>query len=273
MAKNRNNKENTTPSGVVEDTGVMLDPVVEPLVDTEVPDVVVPESIVTIIDADDKDKVSSVVELMDRAIIDPNVDTTISTETVVTDLEVPVSTNVEDISVIIKRDDIKLLEKVELIATALGGLSGSVISSLLSLYVLGSKTSTRQPDPMNREQRALVRYFIRLATQSTTEEFNQAMKYINWVYKQLTDEKLLDKESLILVRGVSPLDPTNSSIFTAGKDDNELITFVYLITVIDVKANALTLADRERKIDISKTTTNTLLTEDIINKINNFYIA
>lgn len=223
----------------------------------------------------EQDKVSSVAQVMDRAQNDPRVDTTVSPaeETNTSDVETiatPIDTTT-DISAIIKRGDLSLLEKIELISTTLGGVAGSVINSLRALYILGSKTATRLADPMNREQRALVRYFIRLATQSNPEEFNYAMKYINWVYKQLTDEKVLDKEQMTLVRGVSPLDPTNSSIYTAGKDDKELITFVYLITVIDVKANAKTPIEKSRKIDIGKTTANTLLTEDIVTKINNFY--
>lgn len=220
----------------------------------------------------EQDKVSSVAQVMDRAQNDPRVDTTVVVaEEPVVDEEPATVTTSTDISAIIKRDDLKLLEKIELISKALGGTAGSVVNSLLALYTLGSKAITRQADPMNREQRALVRYFIRLTTQSNTEDFNYAMKYINWVYKQLTDEKVLDKEQLTLVRGVSPLDPTNSSNFIAGKDDSELITFVYLITVIDVKANAKTPNEKARPIDIAKTTANTLLTEDIVTKINNFY--
>jgi hypothetical protein len=219
----------------------------------------------------EQDKVSSVAQVMDRAQNDSRVDTTVAPDDGVADEEPLPVTTTTDISAIIKRDDLKLLEKIELISKALGGVAGSVINSLLALYLLGSKTITRQPDAMNREQRALVRYFIRFSTQTTTEEFNFAMKYINWVYKQLTDEKVLDSEQLTLVRGVSPLDPTNSTIFIAGKDDSELITFVYLITVIDVKANAKTPSEKSRPIDIGKTTANTLITEEIVNKINNFY--
>lgn len=254
----------------VEDTATPVNN--EELVDMESAEVTItPIDVVS-----EQDKVSSVAQVMDRAQNDPRVDTTVNTEeTASAELEIvetPVITTT-DISSIIKRDDLSLLEKIELISTALGGVAGSVINSLRALYVLGSKTATRQPDAMNREQRALVRYFIRLATQSNPEEFNYAMKYINWVYKQLTDEKVLDKEQLTLVRGVSPLDPTNSCIFTAGKDDNELITFVYLITVIDVRANAKTPIEKARSIDVAKTTAKTLLTEEIVLKINNFYTA
>ena len=49
--------------------------------------------------------------------------------------------------------------------------------------------------------------------------------------------------------------------------------FANEVKVIDVKANAKTASEKARKIDISKTTTNTLLTEDIVTKINNFYIV
>lgn len=230
-------------------------------------------------DVPEQDKVSSVAQVMDRAVNDSRVDTTvgeaIDTEPVIpTDIPEPEEVvTVGDINAIIKRDDIGLLEKVELVAKALGGVAGSVITSLLALYTLGSKAATRQPDPMNREQRALVRFFIRLSTQTTDEQFNHGMKYINWVYKQLTDEKLLDKEQLTLVRGVSPLDPSNSSIFIAGKDDKDLITFNYLITIIDVKANAKTPSEKTRKIDISKATVNTLLTAEMVTRLNNYYTA
>lgn len=252
-------------------------PIIEEPVEDTIP--TIEEEIVEDVDTPldevpEQDKVSSVAQVMDRAQNDPRVDTDVipEEEIIIDPVETPVVVNV-DVSAIIKRDDLKLLEKIELVSKSLGGTTGSVINSLVALYRLGSKAATRQPDAMNREQRALVRYFIRLTTQSTTEEFNYAMKYINWVYKQLTDTKLLDKEQLTLVRGVSPLDPTNSSIYTAGKDDKELITFVYLITVIDVKANAKTASEKARKIDIGKTTANTLLTEDIVTKINNFYIV
>ncbi len=248
--------------------------VVEPVEELEaITEEVVEESVVTLVDTPEEDKVSSVAEVMDRANIDPRVDTTVEEELepVIEEVKEVVVSNNTDISAIIKRDDLKLLEKIELVAKALDGTAGSVITSLVALYRLGSKAATRQPEAMNREQRALVRYFIRLTTQTNSEEFNHVMKYINWVYKQLTDTKLLDKEQLTLVRGVSPLDPTNSSIYTAGKDDKELITFVYLITVIDVKANAKTASEKARKIDIGKTTASTLLTEDIVTKINNFY--
>lgn len=224
----------------------------------------------------EQDKVSSVAQVMDRAQNDSRVDTTVPTEPtedVATNEEPTVmqSATPADISAIIKRTDISLLDKIELIAKSVDDRASAVIKSLLALYVLGSKTATRQPDTMNREQRAFVRSFIRLSNQSFAEDFNHAMKYINWVYKQLTDEKVLDKEVLTLIRGVSPLDPTNSCIFTAGKDDKELITFVYLITVLDVKANAKTPSEKARKIDINKTTADTLLTEEMINKINIFY--
>lgn len=257
----------------VEDTTTLVD--AEQLDALENTDVTVTPVVVDPTDVPEQDKVSSVAQVMDRAQNDPRVDTTVAPaeETNTTDVETiatPVVTTT-DISAIIKRDDLSLLEKIELISTTLGGVAGSVINSLRALYVLGSKTATRVPDAMNREQRALVRYFIRLATQSNPEEFNHAMKYINWTYKQLTDEKVLDKEQMTLVRGVSPLDPTNSCIFTAGKDDNELITFVYLITVIDVRANAKTPIEKARPIDVAKTTAKTLLTEDIVTKINNFY--
>lgn len=289
MAKKKNNGikpivgletetiEVITPSDdvIVEDT--LVDSDSDVVKDDEQLDVVETPVYVDPTDVPEEDKVSSVAQVMDRAQNDPRVDTAVlhdnEEETNSNDLETvetPVFTTT-DISDIIKRDDLALLEKIELISTVLGGVTGSVIKSLRALYVLGSKTSTRTADAMNREQRALVRYFIKLATQSNPEEFNHAMKYINWVYKQLTDEKLLDKEQMILVRGVSPLDPTNSSIYTAGKDDNELVTFVYLITVLDVKANAKTPIEKSRKIDIGKTTANTLLTEDIITRINNFY--
>lgn len=280
MAKKRYNvdkqEEVVTPAdlGIVDDEISLLEDTEQLDTLVEVPTLEEAEQLDTLelIDTPEQDKVSSIAELMDRAQLDPRVDTNLL-DVELEDLSVidEPMVAVSDISSIIKRDDLALLEKIELVSNSIGGVAGSVIKSILALYVLGSKTATRQPDPMNREQRALVRYFIRLATQTNPEEFNQAMKYINWVYKQLTDEKVLDKEQLTLVRGVSPLDPTNSSIFTAGKDDKELITFVYLITVIDVKANASTPAEKSRKIDIGKTTASTLLTEEIVTKINNFY--
>jgi hypothetical protein len=48
----------------------------------------------------------------------------------------------------------------------------------------------------NPEQKAFVRSFVKLCNEPT-DEFNKAMKYINWIYKQLSDTTVLDKEGLL----------------------------------------------------------------------------
>ncbi len=171
---------------------------------------------------------------------------------------------------IIKDDKYSLLEKIERISKVVPADASKIIVSLLSIFNNCSKVKTRVAAALNPEQKQLVRNFIKLASLQQ-EEFNESMKYINWVYKQLTDITVMQKERLVLVRGVSPLDPLISSAFIVNKDDAELITYVYLMAVIDFRANAKTEAEKAKRPNMQRSTADTLLTEDILNKINGFY--
>ena len=174
------------------------------------------------------------------------------------------------VNAIIKDDSYSLLEKIERITKVVPADASKIIVSLLSIFNNCSKVKTRVAAALNPEQKQLVRNFIKLASLQQ-EEFNESMKYINWVYKQLTDITVMQKERLVLVRGVSPLDPLISSAFIVNKDDAELITYVYLMAVIDFRANAKTEAEKAKRPNMQRSTADTLLTEDILNKINGFY--
>lgn len=253
---------------------------VEPVVvveDTTEPEV---EETVNTLEAKEEDKVSSVAEVMQRAEEDSRVDTTVVDEVEdTTEPEVVETVNVltevkEDYSVavteIVKNKTMPLLDKIEAISKLMPDASGKVVRALLAIYNICSKVKTRVPTLLNPEQKAFVRSFVKLCNEPT-EEFNKAMKYINWIYKQLSDTTVLDKEGLVIIRGVSPIDPTISTLFIAGKDDKELVTYVYLSTIIDFRANAKTAAEKSKKADILKITSDTILTDDIVNKINSFY--
>lgn len=242
--------------------------------------VAVVEDTINPLEAKEEDKVSSVAEVMQRAEEDSRVDTTVVDEVEdTTEPEVVETVNVltevkEDYSVavteIVKNKTMPLLDKIEAISKLMPDASGKVVRALLAIYNICSKVKTRVPTLLNPEQKAFVRSFVKLCNEPT-EEFNKAMKYINWIYKQLSDTTVLDKEGLVIIRGVSPIDPTISTLFIAGKDDKELVTYVYLSTIIDFRANAKTAAEKSKKADILKITSDTILTDDIVNKINSFY--
>ena len=252
--------------------------------------VAVVEDTINPLEAKEEDKVSSVAEVMQRAEEDSRVDTTVvdevedttepeSEEDNTEQPEVVETVNVltevkEDYSVavteIVKSKTMPLLDKIEAISKLMPDASGKVVRALLAIYNICSKVKTRVPTLLNPEQKAFVRSFVKLCNEPT-EEFNKAMKYINWIYKQLSDTTVLDKEGLVIIRGVSPIDPTISTFFIAGKDDKELVTYVYLSTIIDFRANAKTAAEKSKKADILKITSDTILTDDIVNKINSFY--
>lgn len=254
--------------------------------------VAVVEDTINTLEAKEEDKVSSVAEVMQRAEEDSRVDTTVVDELedtrdpeVVDELEdtrepeVVETVNVlaevkKDYSIavteIVKNKTMPLLDKIEAISKIMPDASGKVVRALLAIYNICSKVKTRVPTLLNPEQKAFVRSFVKLCNEPT-EEFNKAMKYINWIYKQLSDTTVLDKEGLVIIRGVSPIDPTISTLFIAGKDDKELVTYVYLSTIIDFRANAKTAAEKSKKADILKITSDTILTDDIVNKINSFY--
>lgn len=242
--------------------------------------VTVVEDTINTLEAKEEDKVSSVAEVMQRAEEDSRVDTTVVDELENTrEPEVVETVNVlaevkEDYSIavteIVKNKTMPLLDKIEAISKIMPDASGKVVRALLAIYNICSKVKTRVPTLLNPEQKAFVRSFVKLCNEPT-EEFNKAMKYINWIYKQLSDTTVLDKEGLVIIRGVSPIDPTISTLFIAGKDDKELVTYVYLSTIIDFRANAKTAAEKSKKADILKITSDTILTDDIVNKINSFY--
>lgn len=242
--------------------------------------VTVVEDTINTLEAKEEDKVSSVAEVMQRAEEDSRVDTTVVDELEDTrEPEVVETVNVlaevkEDYSIavteIVKNKTMPLLDKIEAISKIMPDASGKVVRALLAIYNICSKVKTRVPTLLNPEQKAFVRSFVKLCNEPT-EEFNKAMKYINWIYKQLSDTTVLDKEGLVIIRGVSPIDPTISTLFIAGKDDKELVTYVYLSTIIDFRANAKTAAEKSKKADILKITSDTILTDDIVNKINSFY--
>lgn len=259
-----------------------------PVVETEVtPEVVVdtaetvvPDEVVTPEEVDSEptdtvvapEELKSVNEVMLKAATEDGLDKTIVDVPEEDDIveDTPVAGDIVDVTDIIKNDNLSLLEKIDAISAVLPPLASKLVKSAVSLYHLGSTANGRQPEKMNREQKIFVRTFIKLANEPTTV-FNENMKYFSWVFKQLSDVKVLEANNLVLFRGESPLEQSTSTLFIAGKNDSELNTFLYLINILDLKINSATAAERNKQVATDKITVNTNFTEELINKINNAF--
>lgn len=248
---------------------------VPPVEEVKVEETIVPvdESTETIEEAqvDEAVKLTSTDEVMNAAAENPEVDKTIVDVPVEEDTapasDFPAQIEVSSMSDIVKNDSLSLMDKINKITELMPQVSAKVAKSIVALYTLCSSASTRTPEKLNREQKYFVRAFFKLAAEPDTV-FAENMRFISWIYRQLSDVKVLAANDLPTYRNESPLEPSTCTLYIAGKNDGELNTFFYLVTILDVKINSKTVEERTRPIAMDKATTNNNLTEDICNKIN-----
>lgn len=166
---------------------------------------------------------------------------------------------------------IPLMQKLDQLVKLLPQPSNNVVSGLRGLYTYLSEYRDREAD-INKTQRAIYRSMKQLLSLDQNE-FNEQYKYINWVYKQLLDKELLEKEKQYLVSGESPLHIMNIFLFASNKDDAELSSFIYLMTYIDFRATDKNNAFKGKSGSLAKTTVKSLLSPEDIEKLDKYYNA
>lgn len=178
----------------------------------------------------------------------------------------------EAIAKIIGTNDLSIMNKIEQIAKLLPQPSNKLALGLRGLFVQRANDSSNSI-AINIEQKAFYRNFKELL-RLPQNDFNEQYKYLNWIHKQLLDLELIHKEKLPIVAGVSPIHVMNVFLYCANKDDAELLSFVYLFTLLDMRVTDVDGALKGKSPDLSKVSVKkTLLKAEDVEKINKYYNA
>lgn len=171
------------------------------------------------------------------------------------------------INAILKDESIGIFDRLDELIKSLPSQGSKVVKSLVALLHLRNQLASETV--LNREQKYFTREFKKLL-ELPQNQFDESMVYVNWTYKELTNVDTLAKAGINTMRnGASPLDPTNIVMYIANKDDQEMFTFLYLMTLLDIKANSPELKDKP--VDVSKTSVQSGLTDTHIERLNKFY--
>ena len=236
-----------------------------PEVPVDIPEAYIP-------DANEVERLSTVAEVLGKAALDPALASNGDTDPVgpdepTTDSDsVTITTNAIDKEAIneIVKSDLPLLDRLDKIAKLLPQSGGKTIKSLL--YLFQNRVDHAEASVVNGEQRSFVRAFKKVLALPQSE-FNESFRYIKYAYSKLMDKEVLKQEKLPIINNLSPLDPLNNQMLhIANKDDAELVSFVYLFTLLSVKQDY-----PNDNIKVSKVSISGAITDDDVTKINTYY--
>ena len=172
----------------------------------------------------------------------------------------------KQINDLLKNTDLGIFDRLDKLVKFLPQPGNKVVASMASILKLRAKNASEAS--MNREQITFAREFKKLLT-LPQNEFNQLMVYVDWSYKELLNIDNLHKEGVVTINNTSPLDPCLSFIYCANKDNQEIFTFVYLLTILDAKSGNDEIS--KKPVSLAKATVKTILDDSEIEKLNKFY--
>ena len=212
----------------------------------------------------EENKLESMDEVKAHSESNPDVDTTVVED--VPDVAPMARNTIDDIAakLIVSSDDNVVSQVTRLIELSTGGVK-RILASMLAII---SNRVTNYPKGLLAAQKEFSRGFSNLLKEDKTTVVN-AMKYINWAYKELTNLDRLKESGIPDINKLSPLDPMNSMKYSVSQHDVDIDTFIVLITIIDTKSNP---AFAGKVIDLTKLKKSNL-TDATYEKLNAYYIG
>ena len=183
----------------------------------------------------------------------------------------PVRFDKEAIAAIVKNNDLSLMNKIEKLVKYLPHPVNKVVGGLRGLFDQRVHYKDNRA-VINAEQRSFYRN-MKILLELPQNEFNELFRYVRWVHQQLVDVEVLKKENLPLVAKVSPIHVMNVFLYCADTDDNELASFVFMFTLLDMRATDKEGILKGQSPDMKKASIKTLFSPTDVEKINKFYNA
>ena len=183
----------------------------------------------------------------------------------------PVRFDKEAIAAIVKNNDLSLMNKIEKLVKYLPHPVNKVVGGLRGLFDQRVHYKDNR-SVINAEQRSFYRN-MKILLELPQNEFNELFRYVRWVHQQLVDVEVLKKENLPLVAKVSPIHVMNVFLYCADTDDSELASFVFMFTLLDMRATDKEGILKGQSPDMKKASIKTLFSPTDVEKINKFYNA
>ena len=183
----------------------------------------------------------------------------------------PVKFDKEAIAAIVKDNDLSLMNKLEKLVKHLPHPVNKVVGGLRGLFDQRVHNKDNRA-AVNAEQKNFYRN-MKILLELPQNEFNELFRYVRWAHQQLVDVEILKKEKLPLVAKVSPIHIMNVFLYCADTDDSELASFVFMFTLLDMRATDKEGILKGQSPDMKKASIKTLFSPTDVEKINKFYNA